>query len=1171
MNKFDVLQVNFNGGIAETVKQNANQSGQLQSVLWLNNYNPNLEQFSAVMRPGIYPIKEIQSDVEFSTSSWVKLLLSELTLLHGSDYDNTVLGVIKMQMSNPEFADTYLLFLKRKPTDDINLDYLPDDHELVPQLPLEATCIAVLVYNPNNDIGTRTKLWYEVFKEPNIIYRGWYTFGTMQDFSRWGETILFVTKMIYPSGITDPNKAILNKYLYPVYKWTYWNLSKKRELGDDRYFSGLDFGLNNEKLNIKRYIVESPALSLQQDNKLFEAVEVDKGRLGTDIRKLINIETQQDITAFTKDITLLFWEKDLAEEVNYFADIRYTVGDSSTRSTPYATMSFLKTFEVPDNAKALSEMKDYLTTNYSYYKYIKSFDVKGKHLIVFAPNSSFDKQAIGFALPNYIDAKMPRLWLEDEKVPYIVTMIINGQEIIIDKGTKRIKLATQWQTNIEDSTSFSADETSRYENGAQSLDLTFPAASDGIVLYIAPMNNKSSDDLEPTLTNGPNIILPKVYPVLYFSLRISQIGLKKLISNNVQSIRIYVSQPHETKSVFRSIGTTFYDTPPPVTYHYPAVDRLDDNEIDYTKFGLVKEFKIDGKGDYIDDYNDYRGELHNTNAWKESWDFSKDVFSTVQEDGDDYPEARELLLLDTEFETAGFTPDFIIWDYPTDRPTLQLGGSGKYWQGLGSGLILVIKGRVFIGKCIDKDGKEEQGLMRYCAMQGPVILYGTFYDEHKLYIGHLSHVAYLEFREQGIIFTRKDHFRYSFNDITDETTWELMEHYEGHGTFCKKTCTSTPFGYIYCNENGIWLSDGSIPKSLTDNLELSLNINSLYRKIAIRETYIYTSIVDPGEFTIDEKLKYNLSLELNYDSYHNELVLSAVKTNGTEEIRLIFSFSKRNWRIETYDLTFTKDEVLGTILSYSESQRIKFDNVGLINTNIIEASDIPQDQEINFSKEDITIHETGSAYKDNCTWNDSLTPATNDIEGEIITHEIGDGRNDFNLHSILAEVIPTDEIFNISYIDSVADKLSDPELSIELRNRDNIGNLYQRLYEVPVNETETDNYTGWFNIFRHNLRTRGVTNPFNSQLQIPQGNEPLNDIDYTASDGDTGTGEIYDKVASTDGLQPKQIKNPARESFILNAPLNSIFRHMRIKFISKLIKKVRSFEINTIIRRRRSI
>ena len=324
MGRFEIQQIDFEGGIAETVKQNYNQSGQLNSVLWLNNYNPNLEQHTAVMRPGIKPIVEKISR-QAETDTIVRALLKSLTSQWNDD--NVLISSTLLELSNPEYQNAYFLFLKWKPVNngvDPSTDYLPADHELtsiIGEGGTEATGIFVFTYNPNDDTPNASKLWYNSFL-PDLIsdYPGWYPMGTMKDWQRWGETILFVTKMIYPEGITDEDKAILNKYLFPVYKWTFWNLSKKRELGPDRYFNGLDFGPNNEQLNVKKYLVESPLLSLR--NNIIEAYEVYNGHQGMingiksqlELRKIYLLSDNTEIadTKDLKDISIFFFENDLS-------------------------------------------------------------------------------------------------------------------------------------------------------------------------------------------------------------------------------------------------------------------------------------------------------------------------------------------------------------------------------------------------------------------------------------------------------------------------------------------------------------------------------------------------------------------------------------------------------------------------------------------------------------------------------------------------------------------------------------------------------------------------------------------------------------------------------------------------------------------------------------------
>ena len=1025
MGRFEIQQIDFEGGIAETVKQNYNQSGQLNSVLWLNNYNPNLEQHTAVMRPGIKPIVEKISR-QAETDTIVRALLKSLTSQWNDD--NVLISSTLLELSNPEYQNAYFLFLKWKPVNngvDPSTDYLPADHELtsiIGEGGTEATGIFVFTYNPNDDTPNASKLWYNSFL-PDLIsdYPGWYPMGTMKDWQRWGETILFVTKMIYPEGITDEDKAILNKYLFPVYKWTFWNLSKKRELGPDRYFNGLDFGPNNEQLNVKKYLVESPLLSLR--NNIIEAYEVYNGHQGMingiksqlELRKIYLLSDNTEIadTKDLKDISIFFFENDLYDNTEYFRGTsKQRYPSDFNYLCPFGEMNYFGTTEIPNGLEKITNDNEYLAEDDTLYDGIykqvtnaissqERVTKDGKDLLMafyqwdttYDPNEYF--LVYTFYLPNYIDSKMPRNWLYGDKIPFIVTIVSNGQEIVINKGTKYIKSSNNWV--ISEDTSIDSTEKEKIKNSALALDLQLRPAGNQLA-YVSPISNKTLEGDTLKSASYSSAFTMNTYVHLRFCIRITEGGKKYLINNNVQSIRLYVSSPHETKSHLRSIGTTFYAKPTRPLYSYPAIERIDENDLDYSKFGLVKEFIIDGKGDYIDSYYEYRGENHRTNSWEK-----KDAsiqpglplyFTVPQEDGDDYPESRSITIYDNPIESfaaslgnADFTPDFILWDYPTDRPTLQLGGSGKYWQGLGTGLIMVIKGRSIIGQCIDKDDNEEQAIIRYCAMQGPVMLYGIFYDEHRMYIGHNRHVAFMEFREQALYFTRKDHYRQTLNDISDETTWEINEHYQGHGTFNQKTIITTPYGYIYCNENGIWISDGAIPKSLTENSEMNINVTSLYRMVAIGDSYAYISLFNPGTVTIYSNLGYNTNMELSFDTNNNELILSSpvVDNSINYELRLIFSFSKKNWRAEKYNLSYTDTEGTATIKTSTELHKIKFNIPKLVHTNIIGATDISEDKELNFSQQDINLEH------DEANWNDRSVNVQASIQGEIYTHEAGDG------------------------------------------------------------------------------------------------------------------------------------------------------------------------------------
>jgi hypothetical protein len=259
----------------------------------------------------------------------------------------------------------------------------------------------------------------------------------------------------------------------------------------------------------------------------------------------------------------------------------------------------------------------------------------------------------------------------------------------------------------------------------------------------------------------------------------------------------------------------------------------------------------------------------------------------------------------TIFDTSWWTPDFVIWDYPTET-TLYLNSSGKYWKGLGARLITVIKGRTFIGGCIGADGVEEQAIIRYSDVQGGAISPDIFSDERKIQVGHKPHTALLEFREQLWAFSRNQFYRINMQSITDETTWEFSDVVE-QGTFSNKSMIVVPYGVCFCNESGVWVSTGVSAENI------GITVLPTYQSISTGATYIYTNLNEFAGTPFINEQGINPYLEMSYDALADELIIytplfQAIpggldipfdQYSAMVDFNLIFSFKKQSWRVES--------------------------------------------------------------------------------------------------------------------------------------------------------------------------------------------------------------------------------------------------------------------------------
>jgi hypothetical protein len=437
---------------------------------------------------------------------------------------------------------------------------------------------------------------------------------------------------------------------------------------------------------------------------------------------------------------------------------------------------------------------------------------------------------------------------------------------------------------------------------------------------------------------------------------------------------------------------------------------------------------------------------------------------------------------------------------------LTLQGTGKYWEGKGARLINVVQGRTFLAGCIDKNGIEEQGIVRFSQVQSGNISPDLFNDEDKLRVGFLSHTAFAMYREQLWLFNRQTWYQIIIPNITDYSQWEFVNAIDGQGTFSPKTIATTPFGICFANENGIWLTDGGKPECLTYDPDKGLAIKSLYQHLATNQSYIYTSLIALGNPPIDSSLGYNTCMELVYNEEDDELCLiTPVETiagslSYNRELRLIYSFANHSWRVETF--------VLGNIITYSNIHRVHFSYNRFFHTRLDNLFNI-----INFGYRDNTTKETDEYSIGGIT-------TTQNITGNLLSHEIGNGKNDYLFHSGILEVQSKD----LTY-DYFAN--TDPQL------------LYLRRNTDWIRQTRTQDYS-WGDLMLQNMNVKALAgeNPFIALTQTPSAavNYNLENLEFVVG----------------------------RESLHLLAPLNSKFRRMRINLISEKIVKIRNITLNIV-------
>jgi len=315
-------------------------------------------------------------------------------------------------------------------------------------------------------------------------------------------------------------------------------------------------------------------------------------------------------------------------------------------------------------------------------------------------------------------------------------------------------------------------------------------------------------------------------------------------------------------------------------------------------------------------------------------------------------------------------------------------------------------------------------------------------------------------------------------------------------------------------------------------------------------------------------------MELVYDDINDELILSSpikrtyspledlstLITGGvvnhyqlTHEIRLVFSFAKKNWRVECFSnegkyKEFDND--LGQFITYSihnqcytEQHKTKFSVGGLFRSvfhwtpwsvKVGQGTTINNSHYtnlfINFERES---REPYALYDQHTN---KLTTYNTPVVGSFVTHVLGDNINDALLRRFIIGTVPrgahitqnwrawTNYTYDITKDDFV------PTLS----NQDPIFAYYRRSVNYATQSTGLNSLftpEGWIDLMALNMtKYPSSQNPWFTTMQTPGG------INWQAIDVPL-----------------------ARESLILHAPINTPFRRLQLLFASEVVIKLHDF------------
>ena len=976
MKKTAVQQTTFQGGMLEGIKQDVPfeaGGGALTSVLWLENYNHTLQQDSAIKRWG-----EVDSGVPLLDLGYFTPNMTYSYVVNGGntleiDRSTWLQGVQMYSVVHPEYNDNYTTFLKRYPntTATYSYDYVPDYIRNAAVLHAVEASEAVAVVSHTIAKDGDTAEWQEVWADGVTDYPGWYTFGTLADVTRYGETLLFTTtlrEMPYFSATQFPSsypeyENPVNQYLYPVYRYLYWDITQKWK-GENQFLHGItdyDFDhITDDKfhhwkvLPPAQYVVNNIQVGITKGILDPNGTTYNHG--GTDSGNDINVCIEEcSITGYkvdqippTQAVTASYypaWLDEQYSEVFSVDDVVMKVPSESFRSLEdidiepmnrwlYGTSKingrYSNTIYLPDDTNWYPTHVGVPTER------MRSFNIEqlGNRFQIDTMVTSGTvgtnldyKGLIGTTLSRYTASLSPRLFLYGETFDFVLTANIGGVEVLLWRGQYTITTkpaepvgSPQMDMVYNDSPLTVVDAESPVAMATFCQGATSDFDRETVLLgYMSPQARYlgSYSQTNPAVF-GYGYHLYHVYSnLIYFTIEVKRETMQLLVDSSCSSLSLWCIKPNSNRHIVKSVGTSM-DTPSGNIYNKPL--EQGNESVDYTKYALLKKFVIDGRTDPPTDYENWiPSATLATNAWVERNDGVDTWYSAVplnQVSGSTlipnatvpvYPTDAEIVdYLDTtstDLDTNYWTPDFVIWDYPTET-TLFLNSSGKYWKGLGAKLITVIKGRTFIGGCIGADGIEEQAILRYSDVQGGAISPDIFSEERKIQVGHIPHTALLEFREQLWTFSRYQFYRIGLASITQEETWEFFDVVE-QGCFNNKSVVVVPYGVVFCNEAGVWLSEGGEPQNL------ALPILPTYQNISSGTNYLYTNINELAGVPYIDSKGINPYLELNYDSFNDEILISSPlfttvqnDDNDTDylpntDFTMIFSFKYKTWRIES--------------------------------------------------------------------------------------------------------------------------------------------------------------------------------------------------------------------------------------------------------------------------------
>ena len=719
---------------------------------------------------------------------------------------------------------------------------------------------------------------------------------------------------------------------------------------------------------------------------------------------------------------------------------------------------------------------------------------------------------------NYAKIDAPRIWNPGDKIPYMLTAVLDGVEYVVKQDTY-----------VVDYGNASASIVDKPTNKA----------------YFAYSNIMAFEGGQQWSLTDPDIVLPETdqeslinqFPFVCFSLRFNipqGDDLFQHIPQGISSFKLYVSNPDPaTSSFFYTEGSEWAVD----IYRRPLVkDSVS------RAYGLVKEFLVREDLDLQKDgtETDFAGfgiaNQGTTSVAHGKWSkfpnpepFIQQEIGSPQLSNSGGSGFYYIPYKYSEFSKE-LTPDFYLWDYASGPAlTDNLRNLSVSWDGIGARCITQVSNRIVIGGTIDKDGSEEIGRIRASAVQGTTMLNTVFAELDALDVSSTPIYALLNFRNDLWVFSRNSIVRINPSNPYDMATWQIIDTVTGQGIQNRKHVVQTPTGIFFANTTGLWFANGSEIKNV------SLPVTQSYKMLYDQYNAEWQGY---NKYTLMPHMgAYNDSFELSYSPQNNEVVLSArayrssdnladVPGNGNIDLQMRYSIDLDNWYVVSVDLP--PGRYLNQTFAHSAYGRVRFiDSDGKLVMPILYDRSLAWAKQSNGYYDDMTLaylydRIEGLMFPQNSQFFQMLTYAWRTwYAGWVTLHEIGDGLDDYLLRQVMVEAVPIEHTPFQLQTGMGAPQITwrDPKLFIQYRNRENRN--WTNAPELAPVPFPTD--AGTYDLVE--LNSRLVANPdiYWSHLNMP--------ISRAFS----------------------------RESLVLNTPLDSKFRRLEATFVTTSLSYLKGF------------